>query len=121
MSLYLLWIVYYIPERTRLTIWERTAKEEHAGAELCQSQGGCVVGGWTETKLMLISTQVEVVVEAGVELGNYWKKGLMPDSNSISQIHYGLPLNRKQFGPNLLILKYFWIYISWIKRIVSSI
>ena len=28
--------------------------------------GGWVVGGWTKTKLMLFSTQVEV----GVELGN---------------------------------------------------
>ena len=31
--------------------------------------GGCV-GEWTKTKLMLISTQVEVVVEVEVELGN---------------------------------------------------
>ena len=28
------------------------------------------VGGWTKTKLMLFSTQVEVVLEDGVELGN---------------------------------------------------
>ena len=27
-------------------------------------------GGWTKTKLMLFSTQVKVVVEVGVELGN---------------------------------------------------
>ena len=27
-------------------------------------------GGWTKTKLMLNSTQVEVEVEVGVELGN---------------------------------------------------
>ena len=35
--------------------------------------GGWVVGGWVLdfTRLMLISTQVEVVVEVGVELGNY--------------------------------------------------
>ena len=35
--------------------------------------GGGVVGGWVLafTRLMLISTQVEVVVEVGVELGNY--------------------------------------------------
>ena len=26
-------------------------------------------GGWTKTKLMLFSTQVEVLVEFGVELG----------------------------------------------------
>ena len=34
--------------------------------------GGWVVGGWVLdfTRLMLISTQVEVVVEVGVELGN---------------------------------------------------
>ena len=33
--------------------------------------GGWVVGGWVLdfTRLMLISTQVEVVVEVGVELG----------------------------------------------------
>ena len=31
---------------------------------------GWVVGGWTKTKLMLNSTQVEVEVEVGVELGN---------------------------------------------------
>ena len=29
-----------------------------------------VGGGWTKTKLMLNSTQVEVKVEVGVELGN---------------------------------------------------
>ena len=29
-----------------------------------------MVGGWLLTRLMLISTPVEVVVEAGVELGN---------------------------------------------------
>ena len=29
-----------------------------------------MVGGWTKTKLMLNSTQVEVKVEDGVELGN---------------------------------------------------
>ena len=28
------------------------------------------MGGWTKTKLMLNSTQVEVKVEVGVELGN---------------------------------------------------
>ena len=28
-----------------------------------------VVGGWTKTKLILFSTQVEVVVEIGVEFG----------------------------------------------------
>ena len=38
------------------------------------------VGGWTKTKLMLISTQVEVVVKAEVELG---RKG---DENA----HYDL-------------------------------
>ena len=34
--------------------------------------GGWVVGGWVLdfTRLMLISTHVEVVVEVGVELGN---------------------------------------------------
>ena len=34
--------------------------------------GGWVVGGWVLdfTRLRLISTQVEVVVEVGVELGN---------------------------------------------------
>ena len=31
--------------------------------------GGGWVGGWTKTKLMLNSTQVEVKVEVGVELG----------------------------------------------------
>ena len=33
-----------------------------------------VVGGWVLdfTRLMLISTQVKVVVEVGVELGNIW-------------------------------------------------
>ena len=31
--------------------------------------GWVVVGGWSKTKLMLISTEVEVVVEVGVELG----------------------------------------------------
>ena len=38
--------------------------------------GGWVVGGWVLdfTRLMLISTQVEVVVEVGVELGNYRKQ-----------------------------------------------
>ena len=35
--------------------------------EACHYQPGWVVGGWTKTKLMLFSTQVEVVVE--VELG----------------------------------------------------
>ena len=29
------------------------------------------MGGWTKTKLMLNSTQVEVKVEVGVELGNF--------------------------------------------------
>ena len=37
---------------------------------LAQAVGGGLVGGWTQTKLMLNSTQVEVEVEAGVELGN---------------------------------------------------
>ena len=33
--------------------------------------GGCVVGGWSdETKLILISTLVELVVEVEVEIGN---------------------------------------------------
>ena len=32
-------------------------------------------GGWTKTKLMLNSTQVEVEVEVGVELGNNKIKG----------------------------------------------
>ena len=32
------------------------------------------VGGWTKTKLMQNSTQVEVVLEVGVELGNYNKE-----------------------------------------------
>ena len=42
--------------------------------------GWWVVGGWTKTKLMLFSTQVEVVVELKLELGlakslmNYNKK-----------------------------------------------
>ena len=65
--------------------------EKQAVAELCQAQvqlevavdfaveveachyqpGWVVVGGWTKTKLMLISSQVEVVVEVEVELGNY--------------------------------------------------
>ena len=33
-----------------------------------------MVGGWVLdfTRLMLISTQVKVVVEVGVELGNIW-------------------------------------------------
>ena len=33
--------------------------------------GGWWEGLWTKTKLMLISTQVEVVVEVEVELGNF--------------------------------------------------
>ena len=37
------------------------------------SPGGGWVGGWTKTKFMLFSTQVEVLLEVGVELGN---KGL---------------------------------------------
>ena len=32
------------------------------------SPGGWWVGGWTKTKLMLFSTQVEVVVELKLEL-----------------------------------------------------
>ena len=42
------------------------------------SPGGRVVGwlmvgdGWTKTKLMLYSTQVEVVVKVEVELGNFY-------------------------------------------------
>ena len=41
--------------------------------QLLARVGGCWVvgGGWTKTKLMLNSTQVEVKVEVGVELGNY--------------------------------------------------
>ena len=34
------------------------------------SPGGWVVGGWTKTKLMLFSTQVEDLVGVRVELGN---------------------------------------------------
>ena len=35
--------------------------------------GTTIPGGWTKTKLMQISTQVEVVVEVRVELGNRLK------------------------------------------------
>ena len=40
-----------------------------------------MVGGWTKTKLMLNSTQVEVKVEVGVELGNIILKILNADIN----------------------------------------
>ena len=49
-------------------------REKQAGAELCQAQEGVLLarlmGGWTKTKLMVISTQGEIVVEVKVELGN---------------------------------------------------
>ena len=44
---------------------------------------GWVVDGWTKTKLMLFSTQVEVVVEVGVELG----KRLTLQKLSVGRLH----------------------------------
>ena len=41
------------------------------------SPGGWWVGGWTKMKSMLFSTQVEVVVEVGVELGNIRDSNLL--------------------------------------------
>ena len=44
------------------------------------SSGGWVGGGWTNTKLMLFSTQVVNLVGVGVELGN--------DFNQPRQMHW---------------------------------
>ena len=44
-------------------------------------------GGWTKTKLMLFSTQVEVLVEFGVELGKMQmtsKNGIKKEKSSKS-------------------------------------
>ena len=58
-------VVEYLP--TRLVVdWFQQAQLDQPGGWV----GGCV-SEWTKTKLMLISTQVEVVVKVEVELANY--------------------------------------------------
>ena len=45
------------------------------------------VGGWTKTKLMLISTQVEVVVEIEVELGKIARLNIEGKFLLVSRLH----------------------------------
>ena len=65
-------------------------REKHAGVELCQAQEGVLLarwmGGWTKTKLMVISTQGEIVVEVKVELGNSIVQQQIRNNSAVSNI-----------------------------------
>ena len=51
------------------------------------------MGGWTKTKLMLNSTQVEVEVEVGVELG---KKNQLLEEMGATDIYSNILLRKKE-------------------------
>ena len=87
-----------------------------------------VVGGWVLDcmRLMLISTQVEVVVEVGVELGNSICLIFLEPRNRLlncffllkTQIHMKI-LNTEPYLCNIKGLRYFYHPEGWLLNIWS--
>ena len=63
-------------------------------------------GGWTKTKLMLFSTQVEDFVEVGVELGKN-----LDQKNLVKKFRSKHILVKRNFGP-----KDFWSKKGFVKK-----